>query len=361
MIRRLLWTLMLVLLGLWLLPASDAYVRTTDQRTGRPLFWDPPAVTLTLSFQGLTCVMAPGECFTLAAEGAARDWNDTGAQFTFRIQRAPVDPCLKDGLNGVSFGLSLCGFSFPPGVLAVTTTSSFPTGEILEADVVFNLEPGNGFFWDVYEGPQQFVAGTPIYDFYRVAVHEFGHVLGLAHPDDYGQFVRALMNAKTSDIDRLQPDDVRGIHTIYGSRTPLPASRGNLENPGHQTFKSGIGLIWGWVCDASQVEVVIGQRRFRALYGSERPDTLGVCGDTNNGFVILFNWNRLGDGVHTARLLVDGRLLGSPAEFKVTTFGREFAEDLEGQYTLPNFPYPGDETLIGWDQNAQNFSILDWR
>ena len=40
MIRRLLWTLMLVLLGLWLLPASDAYVRTTDQRQA-PLLGPP--------------------------------------------------------------------------------------------------------------------------------------------------------------------------------------------------------------------------------------------------------------------------------------------------------------------------------
>ncbi len=33
---------------------------------------------------------------------------------------------------------------------------------------------------------------------YRVALHEFGHVLG-DHPDDHGQFVNAIMNSKTDD------------------------------------------------------------------------------------------------------------------------------------------------------------------
>ena len=365
MTRNLIRTTLLtfVLMGLWALSESDAYVRSTDQRTGRPLFWASHAVTLTLNFPNVPCVSAPGSCYETAASAAAQDWNKTGARFTFTTRLAPVDPCLQDGRNAVSFGTTFCGQSFPPGVLAITGTSSLPTGEIRESAVLFYVDPNptSAFFWDVYEGPQRSVAGTPIYDFYRVASHEFGHVLGLAHPDDYGQFVRALMNSKASDIGRPQPDDIRGIHAIYGSRTPLPSSKGILENPGHQTFKSGIGVISGWACEANRVEVAIGQTRFQAVYGSERSDTRGVCGDTNNGFVILFNWNVLGDGVHTARLLVDGRMLGSPAEFKVTTFGQEFARGLEGTYTLFDFPRLGNETLIGWDQNVQNFSILERR
>ena len=341
---------------------SSAYVRTTEYRTGRPTFWDPPVVTLTLSFSGFTCVMAPGECYALAAEGAAQNWSEAGSRFTFRTRRALVNPCeLADGINGVSFATSLCGFSFPPGTLAVANSRALPTGQILESDVVFNVQSGNGFFWDVYEGPQLFAAETPIYDFYRVAAHEFGHVLGLAHPDDYGQRVRALMNARTSNIDRPQPDDLNGVHAIYGSRTPLARTKGALENPGHQTFKSGISVISGWVCEAQRIEIMIGPHRLDALYGSERADTAGVCGHTNTGFGLLINWNNLGDGVHTVRLLVDGQPLGNPAEVKVTTFGQQFVRGLEGVYTLLNFPYADNDTLIGWDQNSQNFSILDRR
>ena len=359
MTRALLWTLTLVLLGLWMLPTSDAYVRTTDVRTQKPLFWNPPTVPLTLSFSGLTCVYTGGECFTIAAGQAAGDWNNAGARFTFTARSAFADPCIQDGINGVGFGLDLCGSSFPPGTLAVALSSSAPTGQILESGVVFNIQPGNGFFWDVYEGPERQVAGTPVIDFYRIAIHEFGHVLGLSHPDDYGQRVRSIMNATASNLDRLQPDDIRGIHAIYGSRVALARTKGALENPGHQTFKSGIGVISGWVCEAQRVEIMIGSRRGTALHGSERTDTAGVCGHTNTGFGLLINWNNLGDGVHTVRLLVDGQLLGNPAEVKVTTFGQPFIRGLEGTYTLPNFPYAGNETWIGWDQNSQNFTILD--
>ena len=52
---------------------------------------------------------------------------------------------------------------------------------------------------------------------------------------------------------------------------------------------------------------------------------------------------------------------GRPAEFKVTTFGQEFAVGWEGEYTLFGFPQPGRDVLIGWDQGIQNFSILDRR
>ena len=43
-----------------------------------------------------------------------------------------------------------------------------------------------------------------------------------------------------------------------------------------------------------------------AAYGTERADTADHCGDTNNGFGLLWNWNKLTDGPHTMRLLVDG-------------------------------------------------------
>ena len=132
-------------------------------------------------------------------------------------------------------------------------------------------------------------------------------------------------------------------------------------SPGHQTFKSGISVISGWVCEAQRIEIMIGPHRFNALHGSERTDTAGVCGHTNTGFGLLFNWNNLGDGVYAVRLLVDGQPLGNPAEVKVTTFGQQFVQGLEGVYTLPNFPYANNDTLIGWDQNSQNFSILDTR
>ena len=103
---------------------------------------------------------------------------------------------------------------------------------------------------------------------------------------------------------------------------------GFLENPGPNSFQSGIGVISGWVCAADEVEVAIGDTgRQLAAYGTERVDTLDACGDTDNGFGLLFNWNLLGDGEHEVVAFVDGEELGR-ATVRVTTLGVEFLRGL---------------------------------
>ena len=133
--------------------------------------------------------------------------------------------------------------------------------------------------------------------------------------------------------------------------------RGTLENPSPSSFQSGIGLFSGWVCDAQKVEIEINARlTLKAGYGTIRSDTAGVCGDTNNGFGLLFNWNLLGDGTHTVRALADGREFGR-ARFTVTTLGTEFLTGVSGTYRLPNFPEQGMDVIVEWQQASQNFVI----
>ena len=123
-----------------------------------------------------------------------------------------------------------------------------------------------------------------------------------------------------------------GIQTgAYSLETHLLA--GYLENPGRDSFQSGIGVLSGWVCTAEEeVEIEIETERGKverqvAAYGTERLDTEQVCGDTDNGFGLLFNWNRLGDGVHRVIARVDGIELGR-ATVTVTTL----AEGEEGEF-----------------------------
>ena len=132
---------------------------------------------------------------------------------------------------------------------------------------------------------------------------------------------------------------------------------GTLEIPRNGSFQSGIGLFSGWVCEAQKLEIEIdGTATLEAAYGTSRGDTAGRCGDTDNGFSLLFNWNLLGDGTHTVRALADGREFGR-ARFTVTTLGTEFLTGASGTYRLPNFPRQGTDVTVEWQQASQNFVI----
>ena len=134
---------------------------------------------------------------------------------------------------------------------------------------------------------------------------------------------------------------------------------GFLENPGPHSFQSGIGVISGWVCDADEVTITLGDLAPQAAgYGTERLDTLEVCGDTNNGFGLLFNWNLLGDGEHAVIAAVDGTELGR-ATVRVTTLGEEFVRDAVGACVVEDFPTTGERVTLAWQQNQQNFVITD--
>ena len=137
------------------------------------------------------------------------------------------------------------------------------------------------------------------------------------------------------------------------------ALTGYLENPGHNSFQSGVGVLSGWVCEAETVEITIGDFAPQAAaYGTERVDTAGVCGDTDNGFGLLFNWNLLGDGEHVVVARVDGEELGR-ATVRVTTLGHEFLRGAEGECVVDDFPTLGETVALEWQQSSQNFVITD--
>ena len=153
---------------------------------------------------------------------------------------------------------------------------------------------------------------------------------------------------------------------IAGGNPPAGAPTGRtsaltgfLENPGHNSFQSGVRVLSGWVCDADTVELAIGTAgRQVAAYGTERLDTAGVCGDTDNGFGLLFNWNLLGEGEHEVVAYVDDVELGR-ATVRVTTLGEEFLRGAEGECVVDDFLRLGQSVLLEWQQNSQNFVITD--
>ena len=145
----------------------------------------------------------------------------------------------------------------------------------------------------------------------------------------------------------------------YTLRTTLVVSY--LENPPPTSFQSGLGVISGWVCEGEAVTVEIEQEdgevvELAAAYGTERADTADVCGDTDNGFGLLFNWNLLDDGAHAVVVLVDGIELGR-ATVTVTTLGAEFVEGLHGSSVVTDFPRPGEQVHLVWQESQQNFVL----
>ena len=87
-------------------------------------------------------------------------------------------------------------------------------------------------------------------------------------------------------------------------------------------------------------------------------DTEEACGDTANGFGLLFNWNLLGDGEHEVVAYVDEVELGR-ATVRVTTLGAEFVRGAEGECVVEDFPMVSETTTLAWQQNSQNFVITD--
>jgi hypothetical protein len=133
-----------------------------------------------------------------------------------------------DGNNSVFFSHHVFGESFGANTLAVTVVrrSDDNPSVMVEADVIFN----NASRFDSYRGPvqQDPASGAYVFDFQRVALHEFGHVLGLDHPDQRGQpGVAAIMRSTIGDLDHLTADDIAGAAGLYGQSTvtaPLGAS-----------------------------------------------------------------------------------------------------------------------------------------
>ncbi len=161
-------------------------------------------------------------------------------------------------------------------------------------------------------------------------------------------------------------------------RTPVVTdAEGRLENPSDGGFRSGIGVISGWVCAAEEVEVHILRRgvvreTFQVGYGTSRPDVPenSSCRNANAGFGMTYNFNHLPEGEHTIRAYADDELIGEEQTFTVVHLVEEFPDSnnfLElddevqdrGECIVDDFPVTGERTWLKWEQSVQNFVIED--
>lgn len=152
------------------------------------------------------------------ARRALAAWNPYIYTVQFAVYSQSQGPHADgDGINQAFFSPTVYGQAFGSGVLAQTTRWTRGSGTIrTEGDSIFN----SMVHWDSYRGPSRQTNGVPLYDLQRVAEHEFGHTLGLGHPDQVGQSVIALMNSQISDLDSLAADDIQGISALYPGVPP---------------------------------------------------------------------------------------------------------------------------------------------
>ena len=175
--------------------------------------WTPNrTVSMQLSLGGPQLLQDGSASFSASAANVCAKWNAHLAHMQFApVLDSPVVPDPDDYENSAAFATTVFGDTFGTNTLAVTL-SSLREGTTTQSDTLFN----SAFNWDSYGGPLQRGAE----DFHRVALHEFGHNLGLDHPDQAGQTVSAIMNATVSNVAVLQPDDIAGATALYGEGPP---------------------------------------------------------------------------------------------------------------------------------------------
>jgi hypothetical protein len=193
----------------------------------------------------LDCAGDPSRCVELC-HAAANVWNgDLPGRFTFVDGDGSADFCdTEDGKTSVGGTTSLCdGTSYGGNVLAVTLSIFFSNGpqagQLVDANITVNQD-NEQFFVD---------QGQP--SFQATLAHEFGHVLGLAHPDqcnkDFNVLMRSASEFRTSSpCFVLNPTaaDLNGARRVYPVVNPTPTPVcGDADGNGELSVSDGVQVL----------------------------------------------------------------------------------------------------------------------
>lgn len=137
-------------------------------------------------------------------------------------------------------------------------------------------------------------------------------------------------------------------------------AQGALENPATFGSESGIGVISGFHCTAKNITFKInGRDAGKAGAGTDRGDTMGLCGRSDTGFSLLFNFNLLEPGTHAISMYADGQLVETRNFFTTRSAGQEFAKGKSRSILIPDFPQQGHSARLDWVTSKQAFVVTD--
>jgi len=230
------------------------------------------------------------------AEAAMATWNQYMDRVQFRVIRdSTAATGLGNGVNNAFWSSSIYGRSWESYAGYALWLSS--GSAITEADVLMN----NQLSWNSYRGNVR----SGIVDFRRLVMHEFGHVIGLNHPNEHGQIVNAVMNSSPGNTDTLTSDDISAAQFLYsvggsGSvsfparnesldfRTQLEAKyRDGLRRGNSTTYVDAEGDIV-WLSEYFRYRVNAcshSQAQTRVFSQIDNTGTFGVCGSVSSSAV----------------------------------------------------------------------------